>query len=126
MVRHERVAQAIKEEVSTILHDAVKDPRLGFVTITRVELTPDLRSARVFFSVLGKQEDYEKTKDALLSAQGYIRSLVAKRVQLRYAPEITFREDHSSEYSTRIFEILEEVKVHDESAKTDKKPKSKE
>jgi ribosome-binding factor A len=125
MVRHEKVAQAIKEEVSIILHDQIKDPRLGFVTITRIELTQDLRSAKIFFSVLGKEQDYKKTKEALDSALGYIRRLVAQRIQLRIAPEITFREDRSIEYSTRVFEILEEIKSHDEPKKTAQKPKSK-
>ena len=125
MVRHERVAQAIKEEISTILHDQINDPRLGFVTIVRVELTQDLRSAKVFFSVLGKEQDYKKTKDALDSALGFIRRMVAQRIQLRCAPEITFREDHASEYSTRIFEVLEEIHSHDEPKKTTRKPKSK-
>lgn len=110
MSRRERVAEAIREEVSIILHDNLKDPRLGFVTITRVELTADLRSAKIFYSVLGKEEDYQKTKDALDSALGFIRKLVSERINLRYAPDLVFKEDRSSEYSVRIQEILEEIK----------------
>jgi ribosome-binding factor A len=117
MSRQDRVAEAIREEASIILHDELKDPRLGFVTITRVELTQDLRSAKIFFSVLGKEEDYKKTKDALDSALGFIRKLIAERINLRFAPEIIFREDRSSEYSVRIQELLEEVKELDEHKK---------
>ena len=63
MSRAERITEAIRQEVSIIIHDKLKDPRLGFVTITRVEMSPDLRLARVYFSVLGKDEDYKKTKE---------------------------------------------------------------
>ena len=60
MLRHDKVTQAIKKEISNIIHDELKDPRLGFVTITRVEMTADLRYAKVFFSVLGKEEEHKK------------------------------------------------------------------
>ncbi len=110
MSRADRVAEAIRQEISLILHDELKDPRLGFVTIMRVELTQDLRSAKVFFSVLGKEEDYKKTKEALDSALGFIRRLVAERINLRLVPEIIFREDRSTEYSVRIQEVLNQIK----------------
>ncbi len=114
MARCDRVAEAIRREVSLIVYHKLKDPRLGFVTITRVELTPDLRFAKIFFSVLGKEEDYKKTKAALNSALGLIRSLIARRLNLRLAPEIIFREDRSSEYSVRIEEILNEIREKNE------------
>ncbi len=110
MSRQDRVKEAIRREASTILHDELKDPRLGFVTITRVEMTPDLRCARIFFSVLGKEEDYKKTQEALDSALGFIRSKIAQRINLRLAPDISFQADRSSEYSVRIQEVLEEIK----------------
>ncbi len=110
MSRKDRVREEIKKEISIIIHDELKDPRLGFVTITDVELTQDLRYAKVFFSVLGKEEDYKKTKKALDCALGFIRSLIAQRIRLRFAPEIVFKEDRSSEYSIRIQEVLEEIK----------------
>jgi len=110
MSRHDRVREAIREEVSNILIKELKDPRLGFVTITDVELSQDMRHAKVFFSVLGKDEDYQKTQGALDSALGFIRRLVAERINLRFAPEIIFREDRSSEYSTRIQQVLDEIK----------------
>lgn len=110
MSRHDRVQETIRREVSIIVHDLLKDPRLGFITITSVELTPDLRYAKVFYSVLGKDEDYVKTKQALDSAAGFIRKEVSQRVKLRLAPEISFREDRSGEYSVRIQEVLNEIK----------------
>ena len=110
MSRQERVAEAIKKEVSVIIHDDLKDPRLGFVTITGVELAHDMRYAKIFFSVLGKEEEYALTKQALDSALGFIRHLLAERIRLRFAPEIAFKEDRSSEYSIRIQQVLDEIK----------------
>ncbi len=109
MSRHDRVAQAIKEEVSIILHDKLRDPRLGFITVTKVELSADLRNASIFFSVLGKEKERKKTKEALDSATGFVRSLIAQRLNLKFAPEVIFKEDRSSEYSVRIQEVLDEV-----------------
>jgi len=110
MPRHDKVAETLRREISIILHDELEDPRLGFVTVTRVELTQDLRYAKVFFSVLGKEEDYKRTREALDSALGFIRRLIAQRINLRFTPEIAFREDRSSEYSVRIEEVLSQIK----------------
>ena len=110
MSRQDRVAEAIRKEASLIIHDELKDPRIGFVTVTRVELTHDLRSAKIFYSVLGNEEAYKKTKLALDSALGFVRSLIAERIKLRFAPEIAFYEDRSTEYSVRIEEVLNEIR----------------
>lgn len=118
MSRQEKVAEALKREVSLIIHDELKDPRIGFVTITKVEVTRDLREAKIFFTVLGKDEDYKRTKEALDSSLGFIRRLIAQRIRLRFAPELMFKEDRSSEYSIRIQEVLEEIKELDESKKS--------
>jgi len=125
MSRHDKLTEAIKKEVSCILHDEIEDPRLGFVTITKVELTPNYRYAKVFFSVLGQEQDYKKTKEALDSALGFIRRLIAQRIRLRFAPEISFKQDKSSEYSFRIQEILEEIKKTDEPKKSKRIHKKK-
>ncbi|TRZ96404.1 30S ribosome-binding factor RbfA [bacterium] len=125
MPRYEKVAEAIKREASLIIHDELKDPRLGFVTITGVELTQDLRYAKIFFSVLGKDEDYKRTKGVLDSASGFIRKLIAQRVKLRFAPEITFREDRSGEYSIKIQSILDQIKELDEPKKSTRVHKKK-
>jgi ribosome-binding factor A len=125
MARCEKVASAIQKEVSSIIHDELKDPRLGFVTITRVELTSDLRFAKIFFSVLGGDQERAKTQEALNSAMGFIRRLLAERVQLRFAPEIIFKMDKSSEYSIRIQQIIDEVNKNNEPKKSSKPPKRK-
>jgi len=123
MSRHERVEEAIKKEVSLIIHDELKDPRIGFITITRVELTKDLRFAKIFYSVLGKEEEHKKTQLALDSALGFIRSLAAQRINLRIATELMFKEDHSTEYSVRIEEVLNQIKEINEPEKDLRKRK---
>lgn len=110
MGRPDKVAEAIRKEVSVIIHDELKDPRLGFVTITAVEVTKDLREAKIFFSVLGSEEEHKKTREALESGLGFIRKLIGERIQLRFVPEIMFREDRSSEYGARIEEVLNEIR----------------
>lgn len=117
MSRVDKVAEAIRQEASLIIHDQLNDPRLGFVTITRVELTPDMRHAKVFFSVLGKEEDYKKTQEALNAGLGRIRKLISERVNLKFAPEVIFRPDKSSEFSVRIQEVLNQIKQEDETRK---------
>ncbi|MCU0666807.1 MAG: 30S ribosome-binding factor RbfA [Candidatus Omnitrophica bacterium] len=113
MARYEKVAEQIHKEISNILQREINDPRLGFVTITRVELTQDLRYAKVFFSVLGGEQEYKKSKQALDSALGFVRRLIAERVQLRFVPEIDFREDRSSEYSVKIQQVIDQIKEMD-------------
>lgn len=125
MSRHDKVKEAIKKEVSNIIHDELNDPRLGFVTVTDVALAQDMRHVKIFFSVLGKDQDYKKTKKALDSALGFIRRLVAERVQLRLAPEISFHEDRSGEYSVRIQQVLDEIKELNEPSKSRKVNKKK-
>lgn len=109
MSRHDKITEAIRKEISVIIHDELKDPRLGFVTIVSVDLARDLRHAKVFFSVLGSEEDYKKTKEALDSASGFIRKLIAERIRLRLVPEFSFREDRSQEYAIEIEKALQEV-----------------
>jgi len=113
MSRKERVQIALQKEICDILQNKLKDPRIGFVTITGVEMSDDLRYAKIFFSILGKDEDKKKTIKALDSALGFIRALVAQRIQLRFAPEIVFKLDESVEYSSHIQKLLDEIKELD-------------
>jgi len=113
MLRHEKVKQAIKREVSSIIVNQLQDPRMGFVTITTVDLSSDMRYAKVFYSVMGNAEQHKKTKGALHSALGLIRTLVAERIKLRYAPEINFHEDLSTEYSVHMQEVFDKLKELD-------------
>jgi len=112
-MRKDKVQDAIQKEVSNIIRNDLKDPRLGFATITAVDVSEDLRNAKIYFSVLGKEEDFKKTADAFRSAQGYIRKLLAARIQLRFVPEIMFKADKSSVYSVRIEEVLNQIRKLD-------------
>ncbi len=107
--RVERVATAIKEEVSTIIQEEVKDPRIGFITVTDVELSEDLRHAKVFISVYGNESEKVKALKGLSSAAGFIRSQMGKRIKLRYTPEIVFKWDRSIERGAHIEELLRKI-----------------
>jgi len=105
-----RVQEALRQEVSRILHDEIKDPRLGFLTVTKVDLTDDLRYAKIYFSVLGEDKDNQLALKGLNSAKGYIKSLLSDRLKLRYMPEISFRVDDSFEKFEKIRDILAKLK----------------
>jgi len=108
--RSEKVADLIQKEISQMLRRTIKDPRIGFVTITRVEVSEDCRSAKVYFSVAGTLEEREKSMKGLDSARGYVRRELGKRIRLRYTPEIMFRFDPSIEYAIHIGEVIEQLK----------------
>jgi len=110
-LRHERVAAAIKREISNIVQYELKDSRMGFVTIMRVDLTNDLRYARVYFSVLGQEKEQKATQKAFDSAKPFIRCLIGERIKLRFVPEITFKLDKSVEYSIKIQKELDKIKT---------------
>jgi ribosome-binding factor A len=108
--RSKKVADLIQREISEMLIKSIKDPRIGFVTITRVTVSDDCRSARIYFSATGTEEDQARSLDGLNSAKGYIRKELGHRVKLRYTPEIVFQFDPSIEYSIHIGEILHQLK----------------
>ena len=112
--RADRVAEAIRVEVATFLTDSAKDPRLvGFVTVTGAEVSPDLRHARVYVSVLGSDSEKQATFDGLDSVASHLRSRVARELQLRVAPEIQFKEDDTIARAARIESLLADVKRQD-------------
>lgn len=117
MSRAERIAQALKKEVSSIIHDKLKDPRIGFVTVSRVELTQDLQYAKIFFSVLGTEKEQLDSKEALESAVGFIKRQIGRRIKLRLVPEIRFIQDKSGEYSIHIQQELDKIKELNEPRK---------
>jgi ribosome-binding factor A len=108
-IRVNRVGEQIKKEVSDIIRNELKDPRIGFVTVTDVEVSGDLQHARIFVSVLGSEEQRNETLQALERATGFIRSEIGKRIRLRLTPEITFHLDTSMDYSEKIMEKLREI-----------------
>lgn len=109
-----KLADQIKAIVAEMLQRRIKDPRLGFVTITDVRLTGDTRDATVFYTVLGEDADLRATEAALTSATGVIRSEVAKQLGLRFAPTITFVADAVPESARQIEELLAEARASDE------------
>ena len=117
MSRAERIAQALKKEVSSIIHDKLKDPRIGFVTVSRVELTQDFQYAKIFFSVLGTDKEQLDSKEALESAVGFIKRQIGRRIKLRLVPEIRFIQDKSGEYSIHIQQELDKIKELNEPRK---------
>lgn len=114
--RPQRVQEQIRREISLIVHNEVKDPRLGFVTITRVEISKDLKNAAVYYSVLNEKE-VKNTGHALSSAGGYIKGLIGERLKLRFVPNIEFKVDKSMDHTRKIYEILDKIKS--EENKTD-------
>jgi ribosome-binding factor A len=107
--RLDRVNQLIREEISMLLQRELKDPRLGFVTVTHVETSPDLRTARVFVSVLGDEAKWTASLTALASARGFVRNWLRQHLDLRQIPELDFRADRSMEHAARIQELLRQL-----------------
>lgn len=107
--RLDRVNQLLKEEVSLLLQRELKDPRLGFVTVTEVETSKDLRVAKVFVSVLGDEAQWASSLAALASARGFIRAWLRDHLDLRVTPDLDFRPDRSMEHAARIQSLLKRL-----------------
>lgn len=106
--RSQRVGDLVKEEVAEIIMYRLKDPRIGFITVTGAEMTPDLKLARVFVSVF-KEDERELTLEILNSAKGFMRSILRKRLKMKFIPDIEFRLDKSIEYGDRIDRLLNKI-----------------
>ena len=107
--RSQRVADVVRAELSRLILLEAHDKDLHLATITDVEMPPDLRSARVYYSCLGGEAEREKAAEALRRAAGFLRREVGQRCQLRYAPELHFQFDRSLERGARIEELLHQV-----------------
>ena len=112
--RSEKVADLIHKEISEMLVKTIKDPRIGFVTITRVAVSEDYRLAKVYFSVTGTVEERQRSVEGLNSAKGYVRKELGRRIRLRYTPEIIFKFDPSIEYAIHIGEVIRHIKGEEE------------
>lgn len=106
--RSERVSDALREVIAEMLAREIKDPRVGMVTLTHVEMSPDLKHARVYFSCLGDAAAHERSLAGLRSASGYIKAHAARRLKLRFTPEIAFVFDPSLEQAERLASLLRE------------------
>ena len=118
-IRPERVSEQLRADVATILQSEVKDPRVGLVTCTRVDLSGDLRFAKLYVSVLGDDTERDETMAALERATGFVRRRLAGRLGLRVSPEIRFVFDPSIEYSVRLEALIEETKKNAPPAEED-------
>ncbi|MDE3838560.1 30S ribosome-binding factor RbfA [Bacillus methanolicus] len=108
-LRANRVGEQMKKELGDIIGRKIKDPRIGFVTVTDVQVTGDLQQAKVFISVLGDEEQRENTLKGLAKAKGFIRSEIGQRIRLRKTPEIIFEFDESIDYGNRIESLLHQI-----------------
>lgn len=108
-IRVGRVGEQIKKELSHIIQSELKDPRVGFITVTGVDVTNDLSQAKVYLSVLGSEEDKANSLKALDKAAGFIRSELGKRIRMRHTPELLFKFDTSIDYGSRIEELLQKL-----------------
>ena len=109
--RTRQVGEFLREELTDIIRREVKDPRIGFMSVTRVDVTPDLRHAAVYISVLGTDDEREETLKALRSASGFIRHHLKPRLRMRQIPELEFRDDRSMEHAEQIARTLREISV---------------
>jgi ribosome-binding factor A len=117
--RSDRVAAAIREEVANFLAEGVKDPRVtGLVTVTGVEMTRDLRHAKVFVSIMGEDSQRASTIEGLTSVQGFLRSRLARSLSLRVAPEVQFVVDESVARAARIETLLNQIRTTPTSGST--------
>jgi len=112
--RASRVAEELRKIVTKILLEDLSDPRLGFVTVTRIDVTDDLRMGRIYYSVLGTDEQKKSTEETLAEEQGYIRRLVAERLNMKFAMEIRLELDPSIDHSFKIDAILKKIKKEEE------------
>ncbi|MHA0856010.1 30S ribosome-binding factor RbfA [Paenibacillus sp. CMAA1364] len=108
-IRVGRVGEQIKKELSVLIQRELKDPRIGFVTVTGVDVPNDLAQAKVYLSVLGDEEQKKNTLLALDKANGFLRSELGKRIRLRHTPELIFKFDESIAYGSHIEKLLGEL-----------------
>ena len=109
--RGDRLAEEIREEVAQMITAELKDPRIGFVTVTRVALGPDLRLARIFVGVLGTEKQRQTSLTGLKQASGFLRRALGQRLRLRHTPELLFQYDEGLQASDRVAKLLEEIRT---------------
>ncbi len=111
--RPQKVADAIRREISIMLVSRIKDPRLANLSIVKVEMTKDIKMARVYYSIFGDREEAKKAADGLAKAKGFIRSELARNLGLRYTPALEFIHDLSLVYQENMEKLLKEVAADD-------------
>ncbi|HJV66846.1 MAG TPA: ribosome-binding factor A [Geomonas sp.] len=116
--RSDKVGEEIHKIISELLIKGLKDPRIGFVTITGVKMTPDVRMATVYFTVHGGDEERKNSAAGLNSARGFIRKEIGQALKMRFTPEVQFKYDTSLEYGQHIESILKEIGSTDDGDNT--------
>lgn len=116
--RQEKLGELIAAELSDLMRTRVKDPRVGFASITHVEVSGDLRHAKVMVSVMGTEEEQTATMQGLKNASGFLRRELAERITLRYMPDLAFKLDHSIAEGARILALINQVNQEDASQPT--------
>ena len=114
-LRIEKLQELIKQEVGKMLLTDIKDSRIGFVTVTGVEMTGDLREAKIYVSIMGNDEQIKSSLEGLNSALGFIRREIGRRIKIRFTPEISFALDKSLDYSEHIQKLLLKVQAEERS-----------
>lgn len=112
--RMERLDELLRQEIARLIAEEVKDPRVGFVTVMGARMSPDLRHARVYVSVLGDEEVKRQAVEALQRAGGFLRGRLGRLLEIKYLPELRFELDRSLERASRIEEILHRVRPEDD------------
>ena len=115
-----RIQDQLRKEISEIIQNGLKDPQIGFVTITAVEVSGDLKNATVFYSVLGGAKEKQDTAAALKRARGFIQAEINRRVRMKRIPQISFEFDRSVEYGDRIDKIIEQIHQEEKSENEEK------
>ena len=115
-LRIEKLQELIKQEMGKMLLKELKDPRIGFVTVTDVEMTGDLREAKIYVSIMGGAEQVKSSLEGLNSALGFIRREIGHRIRLRFTPEISFALDTSLDYGDHIQKLLLQVEGENKNA----------
>ncbi|EGW40444.1 MULTISPECIES: 30S ribosome-binding factor RbfA [unclassified Desulfosporosinus] len=115
--RPNRLSETLKEEISQLILVELKDPRIGFVTVTSVDVANDLAHAKVYISVLGSEDEGKASLDTLNRAAGFLRTEIGKRLRLRHVPSIVFVYDPSIQHGAHIAKLLRDVSVSDDSSK---------
>ena len=110
--RPQRLALQIQQEVSLMISRNMKDRRVGFVTVTGVQLSPDFRHARIFISLMGSDSEKEESLETLNHASGWVRHELGQRIRMKFLPEIFFQLDTSQEYGAHIDRLIDEIHEH--------------
>jgi ribosome-binding factor A len=108
--RPQRIALQIQHEISLMLSRDMKDRRVGFVTVTGVQMSPDLRHAKIFISLMGSDEEKKESLETLDHATGWIRHELGQRVRMKFVPDIIFLTDTSQDYGDRIDRLIDEIR----------------